>query len=505
MQQLRLSVFLPPFLFLLASAIYSLVDTTGFLAFAKAGNDWILSNFGWLFSISTLAFLGIVIAVYFSPLAKVKIGGASATPLLSKWRWFSITLCTTIAIGILFWGSAEPLYHLHQPPSGFLIEGNSPESARFALATMFLHWTFTPYGIYTLAGLTFALAYYNLKQPFSLGALLYPLIGDRAHGNIGKVIDAISIYALVAGMAASLGAGILTISSGLESVLGISKTPFVLGVVAFAIVATFIISAASGLQKGIRILSDINIRFFFAFGIFVFIFGPTMYILSFGVEAMGEYLQQFLKRSLYTGAASDDNWANSWTIFYWANWLAWTPVTALFLGRLAVGRTVKEFIHYNLIYPSLFGCFWMMIFSGTALHFDMNGIDSPMYTVLQKGGPEAIIYALFARLPFSGVMSFLFLIIAFLSYVTAADSNTSAMAGISSTSISPESPEPPLSIKLVWGITVGVIAWVMVAFAGIDGIKMASNLGGFPALFLVIAIAFSLLKLMRNVDGLDKE
>ncbi|MFK7934751.1 MAG: BCCT family transporter [Saprospiraceae bacterium] len=502
MQQLRLSVFLPPFLFLLASAIYSLIDTEGFLFFAKTANDWILTHFGWLFSISTLTFLGIVIMVYFSPLAKVKIGGKDAAPILSKWRWFSITLCTTIAIGILFWGGAEPLYHFHQPPTGLGISPESPAAARFGLATMFLHWTFTPYGIYTMSGLTFALVYYNLKQPFSLGSMLYPLIGDRAHGNLGKFIDAISLYALVAGMASSLGAGILTIASGLETVIGIPKTAFTLGLVAAAIVITFIVSAASGLQKGIRILSDINIRFFFGFGIFVFIFGPTLFILGFGVDALGEYFQQFFRRSLYTGVADGDGWANSWTIFYWANWLAWTPVTALFLGRLAVGRTVKEFIHFNLIYTSLFSIFWMMIFSGTSLYFDSTEANFPMFNTLQTGGPEAIIYALFERLPFSALMSFLFLLIAFLSYVTAADSNTSAMASISSTGISPETPEPPLFIKVAWGASVGVIAWVMVAFAGIDGIKMASNLGGFPALFLIIAVAGSLIKLMRNADKL---
>ena len=134
----------------------------------------------------------------FSPIAQVKIGGKKAKPLLSKWRWFTITLCTTIAIGILFWGTAEPIYHLHAPPVGLGITPNSTEAAIFSLSTMFLHWTFTPYGIYTLASLMFALVYYNLKQPFNLGSLLYPLIGDRAHGKLSKVIDAICLYALVA-------------------------------------------------------------------------------------------------------------------------------------------------------------------------------------------------------------------------------------------------------------------------------------------------------------------
>lgn len=498
MKKLKHEVFWIPFLFLIASAIYSLVDVNNFLKITNSANNWILVNFGWLFSVSTLFFLGIVIAIYFSPLGKVRIGGKDANPILTKWRWFSITLCATIAIGILFWGAAEPIYHLHAPPVGLGIEGGSGAAAQFSMSTMFLHWTFTPYSIYTLAALTFALVYYNLQQPFSLGSLLYPLIGKSAYGMVGSTIDAICLFSLVAGMAASLGTGILTIAGGLNLFMDLSITPLLLGIIALVIVCTFVMSAASGLMKGIRILSDLNIKFFFALCAFVFLFGPTTFILRFGVESFGNYLQHFLERSLYTGASANDDWANSWTIFYWANWLAWTPITALFLGRLAIGYTVKDFIRFNLLYPSLFGCFWMMVFSGTAIYYDFVADSGAMNAVLQDGGAENVIYALFQRLPIAPIISGIFLLIAFLSYVTAADSNTTAMGGISVKGISLENPEPPLLIKIVWGATVGVIAWVMVAFAGIDGIKMASNLGGFPALFLIIAVAFSLIKLAQQ-------
>jgi glycine betaine transporter len=498
MKELKHEVFWIPFLFLTASAIYSLIDVENFLYLTKTANDWILNYFGWLFSLSTLFFLGIVVTIYFSPLGKVRIGGKDASPILNKWRWFSITLCTTIATGILFWGAAEPIYHLHAPPVGLGIEPNSVNAAKFSLSTMFLHWTFTPYGIYTLAGLTFALVYYNLKQPFSLGSLLYPLIGKSAYGAIGSTIDAVCLFSLVAGMAASLGSGILTIAGGLNLFTDLATTPFLLAIIALVVVCTFIISAGTGLMKGIRILSDLNIKLFFGLCAFVFFFGPTSFILKFGVESFGDYLQHFFERSLYTGASANDNWANSWTIFYWANWLAWTPITALFLGRLAVGYTVKDFIRINLLYPSLFSCFWMMIFSGSAIYYDFIAENGSLNAVLQAGGAENVIYALFAKLPFTTVISGIFLFIAFLSYVTAADSNTTAMGGISATGISPSNPEPPLWIKIAWGATVGIIAWVMVAFAGIDGIKMASNLGGFPALFLILAVAFSLIKLAQQ-------
>ncbi|MEM1328503.1 MAG: BCCT family transporter [Bacteroidota bacterium] len=505
MSRLRLWVFLPPFLILLFSCIYSLIDQNAFLAQATAINDWILDHFSWLYASTTFLLVLLCIVVYFSPLAKVKIGGEQAQPILSRWRWFSITLTTTVAIGILFWGTAEPLFHLHQPPDGLGIDPNSPAAATFSMSTMFMHWTFTPYAIYTIAGLTFAIGYYNLKQPFSLGAMLYPLLGKRANGRLAKIIDAICLFSLAAGMAASLGAGILTIGGGIEDLFAIENGKVSMGLVTVGIVLCFLISAASGLLKGIRILADINIRAFILLAIFVFLFGPISEQLAVGWSGLKDYVVNFVPRSLPFVGIEDRDWAHSWTMFYWANWLAWTPITAIFLGRLSYGYTVRDYIHFNWILPAIFGGVWMMIFSGTTLHFDQIE-SSALYATLQESGVERIIYAVFDRLPASEVMGIIFLLITFLSYITAADSNTSAMSGISSTGISPKSPEPSFGIKLVWGVTIGAIAWIMVSFAGIDGVKMTSNLGGFPALFLVIAVAIGLVKLIvKGKAALEEE
>lgn len=503
MPKIKLPVFLPPALLLLASTLYSLYDPSDFLVKVKAANDWILYHFGWLFSSGTLFFLLLCIWIYFSPLAKVKIGGKDAVPMLTRWQWFSITLCTTIAIGILFWATAEPLYHLHTPPGGIGVKAESPEAARFALSTMFLHWTFTPYSIYTVAGLMFAIAYYNLKQPFSLGSMLYPLIGARKPGAWSHTIDAVCLYSLVAGMAASLGAGILTVAGGLERFFGIQHSPELLFVIALVIVFSFIVSAITGLFNGIRILSNINTYAFFVLALFVLFFGPTRFLFSYGAESMADYARTFFPRSLSIGV--DKSWADSWTVFYWANWLAWTPVTALFLGRVAIGYTVRDFINYNLILPSLFSIVWMLIFSGSAVYMDFVGHTANLYGTLQKQGPEGVIYAVLDQLPLAQLTGLAFLATAFLSYVAGADANTSAMSSLSSSGISPESPEAPIWIKIVWGSLVGLIAWVMVANAGIDGIKMASTLGGFPALFLVLAVGLGLVKILLKPGKYLKE
>ncbi|MCI4670614.1 MAG: BCCT family transporter [Bacteroidia bacterium] len=503
MKKLNHLVFWPPFIFLTLTLFLSIQSPEQFIGWVSGAKNWILVNFGFLFSWATFAFLLILIAVYFSPLGKIRIGGKDAKPLLTRWRWFAITLTTTIATGILFWGTAEPMYHMHSPPSGLGLQANSPEAAVFAMSTMFMHWTITPYGIYTLAGLAFALAYYNMRQPFSLGSLMYPVIGRSAHGWIGKLVDMICLYSLVAGMAASMGTGIITISGGIHRMTGLEETGFLLGMICLVIVLCFVASAASGLMKGIRVLSDWNIKAFLGLAAFTLIFGPTLSMLELGGKGLVDYVVNFLPRSVNVGTNIETEWQHSWTIFYWANWLAWAPITALFLGRLSLGYTVRDFIHYNLLLPSLFGGVWMVIFSGASLEIDgMN--NGFLNEILQKSGPQNVVFELFNQLPLSTLVSGVFLLIAFLSYVTAADSNTSAMSSMSSEGITPENPESPLGIKVIWGLIIGGLSWTMISNSGIEGVKQISVLGGFPALFLIILVGVGLVRMILNPSKLNR-
>jgi choline-glycine betaine transporter len=506
MKSIRPIVFIPPAVLTIAALVYSLVDNAGFSAMANVANNWLLDKFGWLFSLGSLGFLIAVVAVFFSPLAKVKLGGQNAVPIMSDYNWFAITLCTTIAIGILFWGTAEPLYHYAGPPVGFGAEANSPEAVRFAMSTMFMHWTFTPYAIYTLPALMFAFAFYNMRKPFSLGSTLTPVIGDRAIGRFGEVIDAICLYALILGMAASLGTGILSLTGGLSYQYGVPNNAVTYWIIGAVIVTVFIISAGTGLMKGIRILSDINTKVLFFIIVFVFLFGPTVFILQIGTEGFGEYLSTFFQRSLLTGAAAFqpgkgiDMWGQWWTNFYFANWLAWAPITALFLGRLGYGQTIRKFLVFNFVLPSIFSGIWMSVFSGTALKFELDGKGISEYLAR---GPEYTGFAVLGNLPLSVIIIPLFLFICFICFVTAADSNTNAMSGISTTGVSPESPEPTLPMKIVWGIIVGMVAVVMISTSGIGGIKTLSNLGGLPALFIELVLLVGLVKVMVNPSKYD--
>ena len=497
-------VFFPPIIILILTIGYSLYDNENYMKLTNGFNRWILETLGGVFSWSAFLFLIILIAVYFSPLGKVTIGGKDAEPILTKWRWFAIALCTTIATGILFWGMAEPLHHFEAPPKGLDATAQSSEALQFSMSTMFMHWSFTPYAIYTVTALMFALTYYNLKQPFRISSLVYPLFGKKVHGGLGVGLDVMCLYALVAGMSASLGAGIFALMGGLDIVLNIPNSTLLMGLIGFAIVVAFIISAASGLKRGIRILSDFNIKAFLALATFVFIFGPTREILQMSWSGLIDYVVHLVPRSTNVGSSIDIEWQYSWTIFYWANWFAWAPIAALFLGRLAVGYTVRQLIHFNLIFPSLFAILWMMIFSGTALHFDMVS-DGTLYKMMVAEGEENVMYEVFNQLPFGKVISLCALVMVFISYVTAADSNISAMSAMSTVGISPENPEAPLIIKVVWGILIGTITWVMISSAGIDGIRILSILGGFPALFIIILVAVGVVKLIWNTNLVKEE
>lgn len=486
---LKRPVFFTPLAVLLATVVLSLWHGAAVLGAEIAINDWILRHFSPLFAWSGLAFLALLAGIAVSPLGGQVIGGAGAKPILTRWRWFAVTLCTTIATGILFWGAAEPLFHLNDPPTMLGLQPSSDAAATFAMSTMFLHWTLTPYAIYTVAGLAFALVYYNRPEPFSLSSLFVPLLGQRAHGPVGTMIDIVCLFALVAGMAASLGAGVLALAGGIEGLGQFSGGAPLRWAIAGSIVVTFVLSAALGLHQGIARLSLLNVWLFAAVLLFVLIAGWSGRLPILAMSGVFDYAATFVPRSL--GQDVNVGWHRQWTIFNWANWFAWAPVTALFLGRLALGYTVRGFILFNLLLPALFSATWMIIIAGTTIGLDQQSGGS-FYALLTSAGPDPLLYRLFSELGGGTIVLILLIAAIFLSYVTAADSNISAMSALSTHGISPDAPEAPLPVKIVWGITVGLIATILVASSGIDGIRMMSVLGGFPALFVIIGAALSL-------------
>jgi choline-glycine betaine transporter len=334
-----------------------------------------------------------------------------------------------------------------------------------------------------------------MNKPYSIGSMLSPIFGERMEGKLGSVVDSIALLTLVLGMAASMGGGILSIASGMADHWGVPRSIWIDGLIALAIGVSFILSATTGLKQGIAMLSNANTQIFFGFAIFVVLFGPTVGMLAIGADGLGVYIGEFFQKSLFTGGSSGDKWPQWWSVFYWCNWLAWAPVSALFLGSLGRGYTVREFIRMTVIYPSLFAILWMTIFSGSILSFDMAN-PGAFKVVLDTKGAEAMVYAFLDKMPFSAIMAAIFMFTVFISYVAGADANTEAMACLCEGKSANDPTPSGTMLKVVWGALICVVSWVMISFAGgIDGIKILSNLGGLPALFIIGGSMFSLFKI----------
>ncbi len=506
---LRPFVILVPMAIFIAAAVTSLINLDGFFTFAKTINDWILATFSTLISWAVFGFVLTCGAIMVSPLGKVKIGGAGAKPILKPLSWFSITLCTTIAIGILFWAMAEPMFHLYGPGGEARgIEAGSDAAKHFSLVSLFMHWAISPYAIYTVAALAFALAYHNLGKPYSVSGPFVALIGKPLPKPVSAILDAAILLALIMGMAASLGAGMLLLSGGVAKVTGLPSGPLSLALVAISIGIVVLISSLTGLMRGIRILSLVNTWFFFALVAFLVIFGPAGEMLIQGGQAMLGYASEFLDRSLMIGSASGDSeWAKSWTTFYFANWLAWAPVTAMFLGRIARGYTVRAFVLVNLLLPAFFSMVWMSVFGVFAMETDLAQ-DQVLKQTLEAGGAEAVMFRALDFLPLTGLMVPILLLLSFISYVTAADSNTEAISQVckthTHTMTETDETEPTAPrLKIIWVILLCLMAWIMVAFSGIDGVRMLSNVGGLPALFVVLGLQVCLIRMVFQAKSLD--
>mgnify|MGYP004444190681 CR=1 FL=1 len=495
-KKVKWGIFGIPWVLCMITIVLNFTTGESFNAGVMTITTFIFDKFGWLFCLMSFICVVLIAVAYLSPFGNVRIGGRKAKPMMNKRNYVYIVLCTIMAAGILLWACAEPMYHYYGPPSHVTPE--SSEAITFLMTDIFLEWTFTPMCIYGVPAILFAFLFYNCGKKYSVGAMLFPTLNDDLTEKVSPVVDVICLLALVCGMAASMGSAVFLLAEGGATLTGaFSSGPMVWIIVGIIIVAAFVISAVTGVMKGIRILSTWNSRFYFALGAFVFIFGPTVFVLSNTVEGFGDYLTNFAKVSLFHSVADGDAWAAWWPVFYWCNWMAWMPVTSTFLGRLSKGYSVREAIQTIIIWPALFSVGWLGLFSSASLYYEMNGCG--INAAMTENGTAAATYATLQQMPISVVTIAVFLIIVFLAIVTASDSNTNAMAGLCTGGLTEDDQESPTWLKVVWGGTVGAMCIIFVcAFGTTDALKYLSNLGGFPVVFLLIIICFSFIKVVKD-------
>jgi len=493
MKNLRLGMISVPIIIFLGVIIASLIDANVATSSITNVYLWMATNFGWLAQIVCFIFMVSIFAIAFTSVGNIKFGGKDAKPELSTWAYFTIALCAGIGTGIMFWGPIEPLYFSQALPEGVNYAAGSPEAVQFAMNKSFMHWTFTPYALYVLCGLAIAYAVYNMKLSQSVSSGMALLFGKKVmKSKWMTVVDAIALTAICSGLAGGLANGLIQLGAGLEMISGIpAGLPVWIGF-AVAITTVYTISSASGLQKGIKFLSDKNAWIFIVFLCITLFSGPTKYLLELTVQSFGGYLDNFVSSSIFLAPGTSDMWVEWWDTFYLADWLSFSPVIGLFLARISYGRTIREFVLINLIAPALFGVLWFGVFGGYAINLMTSGTFD-MFAYMNTAGFDGVMLKLAEFLPMGRVIQPIIIITVMLSYITMADSMTSSIS-LMSLKDNLNVKEAPLPIKVFWGSLMGALAVIFVMAGGIGGMKTLLAISGFPVLIVMMFFYAGIMK-----------
>ncbi|WP_417331092.1 BCCT family transporter [Halomonas cupida] len=499
-RRLKLSVFLPAFAIILLAVAVGLVNNELLVEVAKQLFYISLSDFGWLYQLVAVAALLITGFIFFSRAGNIRLGGKDAKPQFSLASNFAMALTGGIATGVVTYSVNEPIIYLGNIYGEIAQQdfaAGSGEAAIFALARSFHNWSFIPYAIYSIVGLMIAYMHFNRRQKFSISSTITPVLGAHGHKPVVRaVVDIISVLAIALGLASSLGAGLALISSGLQAQYGVVPNATTWLMISLVIAAIFITSAVSGLKRGIRVLSSLNAWIFYAFVAVLVVVGPLTYILSLSVTSLGYWMDNFFLWSFDTKEAGGEALVTWWTMYDWSIWIAYAPLMGLFLARISYGRTLREFLVINWILPSVFGLVWFAIWGGAAIKWQMDGsID--LINIVTENGAVSGLWGFLQHLPMAALLVPLAIFTLVISFSTAADSMSSTIATICTRNMSADE-ESPTRQKILWGLSIAVIAYIMVAFGGgaqgVDGIKYLAAAGGFAVVFLFVLILISAAK-----------
>ncbi len=440
---------------------------------------------GWVFIWTVNIILIFVLMLMFGRFGDIRLGGPDARPEFSTTSWFAMLFSAGMGIGLLFYGVAEPVFHYAANP---FAEPGTTEAARMALDITFLHWGLHPWALYTLVALALAFFSFNKGLPLSIRTAFYPIWGERIYGWRGNIIDILATTATLFGVATSLGLGVQQVNAGLDYLLGIGQSSGIQVALIVGITAVATWSVVRGLDKGIRRLSEINIVIALSLAVFIFLLGPTLFILDALLENIGYYVQNLPRLSTWHEAYEQTEWQHGWTIFYWAWWIAWSPFVGMFIARVSYGRTVRQFIAGVLFVPTLVTFAWMTIFGNTALYLEMFGAGG-ITEAVQDNIPVSL-FVLFGNFPLSAVSSVLGVVVVITFFVTSSDSGSMVIDIITSGG----NPNPPVLSRLFWAILEGAVAAALLVGGGLTALQTATITTGLPFAFILLGMTFSLYK-----------
>ena len=470
---------------LIAMILIAPEQTQTLLNTAKSG---IFANFSWFYVLAFSVFLGFLVILSVSSLGNIKLGNDEEEPEFGFLSWLAMLFAAGMGVGLMFFGVAEPLTHYLSD----ITTGSAEHKQQEALLHTLFHWGIHAWSVYGMIALALAYFGFRYKLPLALRSCFYPLLKERINGKLGDLIDIMALLATLFGVITTLGFGASQLGAGLHQLGWISENSFSLQVVVIAVVMSLaIFSAISGVGKGVKILSELNLTLAFCLLIFVLVAGPTLYLLSAFSDNIGTYLSNLVQLSFKTYVYEQEHtgWFSGWTILYWAWWCSWAPFVGLFIARISKGRTIREFIFGVLVIPSMFGILWFTVFGNTAIWLNDGEAAGTLGQMISS--PETLLFKFLDYLPLSGVTGLVSLVVISLFFITSADSGIYVLNNIASRD---KSLAAPRWQAVMWGVLMSVVAIVLMQSGGLANLQAMTLLVALPFAMLMLLMCFSLWK-----------
>ncbi len=487
----------------IAFFLWAMLDTDGMGETMNIIFHFVTYKLGWLYLL--VGFLLVVFAVWlaFGPFRNVKLGKDTDKPEYSFFSWFTMLFACGYGVGLVYWGAAEPLSIYAAPPLG-LVTGTT-RAAEMSLAYAFFHWGWTPWAIYMAIGAPAGYFLFRRGEKPRFSTAMRPLIGNYADSNLAKILDGFLVVGVIYGVTTATGLGIMQLTSGINTIFGIPASNMMYVIIGVIWISIFTASAVSGIDKGIKTLSNINIPLAMVLMVLMFIVGPTVFQFDIGLNAFGDYVTNFFRMSFWTDPIDKSGFPQGWTIFYWAWWIASAPATGLFVANISKGRTLKEVVLAHMGVAPIATWMWFASFGGTALYQETVQ-KTGLLASMNETGTGGVVFTMLKQLPLGNIMApaFLILVVIFLS--TTVDSFSYACAQV--TTKADCNPEvPPKGIRALWAVTIGLLGITLVLLGkGISGLQLSSIVGSLLIIFVMLAMCISMvISLYRNEKRADNK
>ena len=490
---------------ILLFALWALLFSEQATRVINAVLEQVSRSFGWFYFLAVLIYLIFVIAVALSRFGDIRLGPDGSRPEFPLLSWATMLFAAGIGIDLLFFSVSEPLFHFLMPLDQ--VPGTT-EAARHAMELTFLHWGLSGWGVYTLVGMSLAFFCYRRGLPLTIRSALYPVFGKHINGVAGHTVDIAAVLGTVFGIATSLGIGIIQLNFGLNYMFGLPEGLVVQTSLAVLIVLFSAISAVTGVDRGIRRLSEFNMALALLLVLFVLFSGKTIFLLNVMVTNAGDYVSDFFRLSTDTYAFDRPaDWLNAWTVFFWAWWIAWGPFVGLFLARISRGRTIREFVAGTLILPLCFMMVWMSVIGNSAIDLAMTGAAGAEFAEQAIDHPGSSIYLFLETLPWAGVTTVAVSVLAIVFFVTSGDSGSLVLSNLTvkhppidgrGLQGKTRQPDPASWLRIFWAVVIGVLTLSLLLADGLSTLQGAVVIMGLPFAIVLFLMMFSLYRALKQ-------